>query len=252
MTTFMDWPVDTPRQALQMAQNVADDAAQRIASDLIELTEELLAADERAWLNCYDPEHFDPLYDDVNGAMPCLARFVASQGAIPGEAAYRWAAAQGFHSEAADAWSSQPAAVRLPFEVFVCTFLAVHALLLEHLRGRDIARAAEQQAELVRVPVEATIFETGAEASDRYDMGPVGTYTPVLPDAAKALEAIGLAVVSDEVPLTLTEPAQTDQADQVEPDDLADVPLPTADEPAADTGAGSSALSPPAKKGRKG
>ena len=252
MTTFIDWPCNNANQALQMAENVADDAAQRIASDLIELTEELAAADPRAWLNCYDPAHFDPLYDDVNGAVPCLARFVASQGAIPGEAAYRWSAAQGFHGEAADAWASQPAAVRLPFETFVCTFNAVHALLLEHLRGRNIARAAEQQAELVRVPVEATIFETGAEASDRYDMGPVGAYTPVPREAAEALEAIGLALVSDEVPLTLTEPAQTDEVDQVEPDDLASAPSTTADEPAADTGAGSSALSPPAKKGRKG
>ena len=251
MTTFMDWPVDTARQALQMAENVADDAAQRIASDLIELTEELAAADPRAWLNCYDPAHFDPLYDDVNGAVPCLARFVASQGGIPGEAAYRWSAAQGFHGEAADAWASQPAAIRLPFETFVCTFLAVHALLLEHLRGRDIARASEQQAELVRVPVEATIFETGAEASDRYDMGPVGIYTPPPPEPTPSLEEAGLAVVEAD-PLTLTEPAQTVEADQVDPDDLADVPLPTADEPAADAGAGSSALSPPAKKGRKG
>jgi len=256
MTTFMDWPVDTARQALQMAENVADDAAQRMAIELIAMTEELAAADERAWLNCYNPAHFDPLYDDVNGAVPCLARFVASQGAIPGEAAYRWAAAQGFHSEAADAWAAQPAAVRLPFEVFVCTFLAVHARLLEHLRGRDLARAAEQQAELVRVPVEATIFETGAEASDRYDMGPVGTYTPVLKATAEELAAgqdDPLALPGDEVPLTLTEPAPTEDVGQVSPDDLAvGDPPSTADEPAADTGAGSSALSPPAKKGRKG
>jgi hypothetical protein len=250
MTTYVDWPCDTAQQAHEMAQVVAERAAQKIAFELSELSEQFATVDERLWLHCYNPA----VPEDDGEATTALARFVASQGAIPGEAAYRWAGAeaQGFHSEDVAAWATQPAAIRLPFETFVCTFLAVHALLLEHLRGRDIARAAEQQAELVRVPVEATIFETGAEASDRYDMGPVGTYTPVLPEAAEALEAIGLAVVSDEVPLTLTEPAQTDQADQVEPDDLADVPPPTADEPVADTGAGSSALSPPAKKGRKG
>lgn len=250
MTTCINWPCENAAEALAMAQDVAGAAAERISAQITSLSEEMAGADYKLWLHCYNPAHWDPL-PYAGEPWSHLARFVASQGAIPGEAAYRWSAAQGFHSEAADAWASQPAAVRLPFETFVCTFLAVHALLLEHLRGRDSARAAEQQAELVRVPVEATIFETGAEASDRYDMGPVGTYTPVLPEAAKALEAIGLAVVSDEVPLTLTEPAQTDQADQVEPDDLADVPLPTADEPAADTGAGSSALSPAPKKGRK-
>jgi hypothetical protein len=248
MTTFMDWPCENAREALAMAEAVADLAAQQMAHQIIDLSEEFAGAEDSQWLHCYNPA-----FVDDGEAMGALARFVASQGAIPGEAAYRWAGAeaQGFHSEDVTAWAAQPAAIRLPFETFVCTFLAVHALLLEHLRGRDAAWAAEQQAAIVRVPVEATIFETGAEGSDRYDMGPVGTYTPVPREGAEALEAIGLTVVED-VPLTLTEPAQTVEADQVEPDDLADVPPSTADEPAADTGAGSSALSPPTKKGRKG
>lgn len=94
--------------------------------------------------------------DDVAtlaGMVGGLAAFVRDEPLAPAEALYRRAARLGLHGGPADGWAAQPVAVRVAYEVFRATLIAVDRAFAEERAGLPEGAKARP------AKLEDTIFE---------------------------------------------------------------------------------------------